>query len=319
MSDYAQSIDFSDKDALASGNSSKVAKGADIDTELDLISTAIATKYDSNDLASQAQAEAESSNSVLLTPLRIANWSDLNAGLVGDFQALADPNADRILFWDDGASAGAFLTATDGIEINGTNLRVAAALAGAGMTHSSGVLNVIGGAGITANANDIELTDAAASTTNPVDVSSGTISFDIDGLTTMQGNALAATDTFIVSNGSVDQGIEYQDLGFIIQTGQGSQTLALADANTIMEFNGTATLTIPLNSSVAMPIGSAIIIVVDHASQIVTVTAATSVVLNSIFHAGGGSAASDGVRAGGTAVLIKTETDEWYLSGDIST
>ena len=33
MADYAQSIDFSAKDALAPGNANKVAKGADIDTE----------------------------------------------------------------------------------------------------------------------------------------------------------------------------------------------------------------------------------------------------------------------------------------------
>ena len=97
MADYTQSIDFSAKDALASGNANKVAKGADIDTELSLISTAIATKYDSADLASQAQAEAETSNTVLMTPLRVSQWADANGGMVGDLQALADPNADRIL------------------------------------------------------------------------------------------------------------------------------------------------------------------------------------------------------------------------------
>ena len=106
MSDYSQSIDFSDKDALSSGNASKVAKGADIDTELDLISTAITSKFDSDDIASQAQAEAESSNLVLITPLRLANWADENGGLVGEIQELADPNADRFLMWDDSAGAG---------------------------------------------------------------------------------------------------------------------------------------------------------------------------------------------------------------------
>ena len=105
ISDYSQSIDFSDKDALASGNASKVAKGADIDTELDLISTAIATKYDSNDLASQVQAEAESSNAVLITPLRLANWADENGGFVGELQEIADQSADGLVGWDDSAAA----------------------------------------------------------------------------------------------------------------------------------------------------------------------------------------------------------------------
>lgn len=56
MSDYTQSIDFSAKDALASGNPSKVIMGADIDTELGLISTAIATKLDGYAAASNLSA-----------------------------------------------------------------------------------------------------------------------------------------------------------------------------------------------------------------------------------------------------------------------
>lgn len=38
--------------------------------------------------------------------------------------ALADPNADRILFWDDSASAFAWLTAGTGLSISGTSLEV---------------------------------------------------------------------------------------------------------------------------------------------------------------------------------------------------
>jgi hypothetical protein len=124
MSDYTQTIDFSAKDALPSGNPAKLIKGSDFDSELGAISTAIATKYDSADLASQAQAEAESSNAVLMTPLRVANWADYNAGIVGDLQALADPNADRILFWDDSAGAAAALEVGTGLAISGTTLAV---------------------------------------------------------------------------------------------------------------------------------------------------------------------------------------------------
>ena len=87
MSDYTQVTDFSAKDALTSGDPEKIISGADVDVELAAISTAIATKYDVNDIASQAQAEAETSNSVLITPLRLANWADANGGMVGDIQA----------------------------------------------------------------------------------------------------------------------------------------------------------------------------------------------------------------------------------------
>ena len=46
MSNYTQSTDFSAKDALASGDPAKLVLGADIDTELSAISTAISSKLD---------------------------------------------------------------------------------------------------------------------------------------------------------------------------------------------------------------------------------------------------------------------------------
>lgn len=124
MSDYSQVNDYSAKDALASGNPEKLILGSDVDDELSGISVAVATKYDSGDLASQAQAEAETSNVVLMTPLRVANWADANAGIVGDLQALADPNADRIIGWDDSAGAAIGFTLSTGLTTSGTNLLI---------------------------------------------------------------------------------------------------------------------------------------------------------------------------------------------------
>lgn len=345
MSDYTQSIDFSAKDALASGNANKVAKGADIDTELALISTAIGTKYDSDDLASQAQAEAETANTVLMTPLRVANWADANGGMVGDLQALADPGADRILFWDDSDGALEGLTVGTGLAItaetiatddanidhdslsnfvadehvahSGVTITAGNGLTGGGAIDASRTIDVVGGDGITANADDIALTDAAATTSNPVDISTGTVSLDVEALTTIEGSALAATDTFYVEDGGVSKGIEVQAMGLRTQAAQTTQTLAASDMNSIMEFDATATLTIPLNSSVDLPTGVPIVLCMDHATQELTVTAAASVTLNSVFHPGGTAAASDVVISGGTAFLVQTETDQWYLSGDI--
>lgn len=141
MSDYTQSIDFSAKDALASGNANKVAKGADIDTELALISTAIATKYDSNDLATQGQAEALTSNAVLLTPHTLNDVLVDNGGLLSDIQALSDPGADRILFWDDSDGAVEFLSIGDGLDLTGNTLSLPSSVAGTGLGYSSGVLS----------------------------------------------------------------------------------------------------------------------------------------------------------------------------------
>ena len=44
MSDYVKTTNFTAKDALASGDPNKVAKGSDVDTEFDNIATAVATK-----------------------------------------------------------------------------------------------------------------------------------------------------------------------------------------------------------------------------------------------------------------------------------
>ena len=46
MSNYTKTTNFAAKDSLASGNASKVVKGAEIDAEFTAIQTAIATKAD---------------------------------------------------------------------------------------------------------------------------------------------------------------------------------------------------------------------------------------------------------------------------------
>jgi hypothetical protein len=122
MSDYSQITDFSAKDLLTTGDPNKLIMGADVDGELDAISTAITSKYDSADLASQAEAEAGTSGSKLMTPERTQQWADYNAGMVGDIQALTDPGADRILFWDDSAGSVAQLEVGSGLAISDTSV-----------------------------------------------------------------------------------------------------------------------------------------------------------------------------------------------------
>lgn len=126
MSDYTITTDFSPKDALPVNDPEKLILGSDLDVEFEAIQTAIATKYDSNDIATQAQAEAGTSNTVLITPLRMAQYLNQagggGAGIVGDLITLTDPGADRILFWDDSAGAAGFLTAGTGLTISGTTI-----------------------------------------------------------------------------------------------------------------------------------------------------------------------------------------------------
>jgi hypothetical protein len=141
MADYTQNTDFSVKDTLPADDPEKIILGADVDEEFTRIATAIQSKYDDTDVASQAEAQAETLNTKLMTPLRVANWADANAGIVGDLQALADPNADRLLGWDDSAGAAAGFTvgsglkttATPGLEVDIDNLTLSTPVGGDGI------------------------------------------------------------------------------------------------------------------------------------------------------------------------------------------
>lgn len=48
MSNYTKTTNFTVKDTLPTGNTAKIIKGAEFDTEFDAIQTAVASKSDSN-------------------------------------------------------------------------------------------------------------------------------------------------------------------------------------------------------------------------------------------------------------------------------
>src|SRR3990167_750579 len=124
MTDYVKTTEFGVKDALTTGDPNKTILGASFDVEFDDIATAVATKYDVDSVGSQAQAEAGTSNDVLMTPGRVTNWAQYNSGSVADLQALADPGADRIPFWDESANALVWGTAATGLTITTTTISV---------------------------------------------------------------------------------------------------------------------------------------------------------------------------------------------------
>jgi hypothetical protein len=96
-----------------------------------------------------------------------------------------------------------------------------------------------------------------------------------------------------------------------LQTGT-TYTLALADAGQVVDCNNAAavTVTVPLNATIAFPVGSWIDLVQYGAGQ-VTVSPAGGVTLRSA-----GSATKTRVRYS-ALTLIKRATDEWYLMGDL--
>jgi len=92
-----------------------------------------------------------------------------------------------------------------------------------------------------------------------------------------------------------------------------SYTLVLSDADKLVEMNvGSANnLTIPLNSSVAFPTGTQILLAQYGAGQ-TTIVATSGVTVRS----NGGKLKLNVQYSGAT--LVKIDTDEWYLFGDIA-
>lgn len=64
MSTYTQTVFFTPKDALLTGNPAKLIKGAEVDPELAAIATAIASKYDSSNLFANPSATVGLTNVV---------------------------------------------------------------------------------------------------------------------------------------------------------------------------------------------------------------------------------------------------------------
>lgn len=88
-----------------------------------------------------------------------------------------------------------------------------------------------------------------------------------------------------------------------------SYTLVIADAFKMIEMSAGGTLTIPLDSSVNFPIGTAIDVVQTGASQ-VTIAAASGVTAN----------ATPGLKLRtqwSTATLIKRAANTWLVTGDL--
>lgn len=118
-----------------------------LDADLTAIA-ALATTSFGRSLLTQANAAAVRTLLSLVVGTNVQAWDVL----LDSMAALSDPNADRAAFWDDSAGAMAWLRATNGLEITGTDLQMTSA------QRSSAIVWTIDGGGAaitTGNKGDI--------------------------------------------------------------------------------------------------------------------------------------------------------------------
>jgi hypothetical protein len=136
----------------------------------------------------------------------------------------------------------------------------------------------------------------------------------------------AAADTLTTTSSTTDARIAWDTTNKQIQVGNGTSllnfqpfnvnttakvaayTFVLSDANTLVQMNGAYAFTVPLNATVAYPIGTQI--------HLIALTTGVTVA----FTAGITSYATPGAKiraAGSMATLIKLNTDTWVLAGDL--
>jgi len=244
------------------------------------------------------------------------NADDVALSFLG-LEALVDPNADRIMFWDDSAGALAWLTVGNGLDLTTTTLSLASSTAGAGLTHSAGVLAVGAGTGITVNANDIALTDQSVSTTVCVSLSSGTFNLDTSSLTTLNGTSLAATDRFNVwdASASANKAVRWQDFGIPVTNDSTTTPMLSADrtyANKWYSCSNASAISfvIPSNATVDFPVGTVFYIYQAGAGQ-VTVSVTTDTLR-----------APNGTKTANQYSVVcatKVASTTWVLTGDCTT
>jgi hypothetical protein len=318
MSDYTPITDFSVKDGLTANDPEKIIAGADVDAEFTAIQTAILSKFDSNEIATEAEAEAETLDTKIITPLQLKNVLQDNAGVAYDLKELTVAGfsaADAIFGWDDGAAAAIGFTLGDGLATNGTAIEVDE---GNGLIFSTGVLAVGAGAGITVNTNDVQITDVVAGAAQPVAVTSGTFTFDLSSITTITGSSLAySTDGFVISDNGTIKVMNLDDFGLKVKASQTTQSLVQNDLNSILTGTTAATFTIQDDADVAHEDGSFFVFVNTHATNQHTIAGDTAVSIVSTFTPGGSTAGSVVVTPGGTAVAFKLAANTWAISGDL--
>ncbi len=214
MSDYTKATDFAAKDALLTGNPSKVIVGTEIDDEFAAIAVAVNSKYDSTDISNQATAEAGVDNTALMTPLRVAQAIDAQVGGASLVSLGVTASAAGLNVMDGVTSTTAELNILDGVTATAAQLNTMTGITASttelnyndittlGTAQNSKVVTVGAGGGI----------DFATKALTNVDINSGSI----DGATVGAASHSTGKFTTLQATGALTLGAEVIETVFTV-------------------------------------------------------------------------------------------------------
>lgn len=285
MSNYTVTTNFLAKDSLVSGNPLKLVKGADLTTEFNNLATAIATKFDGSVVFSPDGTAAQPSYG-------FTNNAGTGMYNVAGVLGLATGGVARLTISATGVAA---FSST--VSINGaTGGQLQMTPIGAGGAVQS-VLQVF-------TDNNTYL-DAPTSGTP----TGGKINFRV-GAGLAAAMTLDASANVNIPNGTGSLSPVYAGIPQNFQSGS-TYPVVLSDANKHIfgNFSGTKTFTLPANSSIAFPIGTAITFVAGNGVMNIAITTDLMIL------AGTASTGTRALASNGVATAIKITSTIWIISG----
>ena len=281
MSNYIKTTNFTAKDTLPTGDSGKIIRGSDFDTEFDNIVTAVATK-------ANTATPTFTGTVVLPSDTTVGSVSSTELGYVNGVTSAIQTQLDA-----KAPTASPTFTGTVVLP-SGTSIGTVTSTE---IGYLDNVTSSIQTQIDSKQAADADLTTLAAP----------------GSLSTLTPATIADADTIVVYDTSASsyKAIKMQDTGPRLEE-SATQTLALVDGSKFMYNSGTVTdtITVPPNSSVAFPIGTELGFGCGSTGKITLAqgSGVTIVSLNSY---------KTVKAAGGGAYLIKVGTDTWFLAGDL--
>jgi len=228
------------------------------------------------------------------------NADDVALSWLG-LEALADPNADRIAFWDDSAGAFAWLVPSTGITISGTNLSVNSA-----QVDHDALTNFVADEHVAHSG--ITLTAGTGLTGGGTIAASRTFNLDISGLTALSGTDVAGTDGYLVDDAGVMKRMAAQSAGLpIVASTSTAPTPTDAQVNSLWTCSNAGAITFTLNTGIGEK-GNVLLVKQLGAGQVTIGGTAT------VTHAytTGATRAQHSVMA-----LVCTATNTWTAYGDM--